>query len=155
MLLLRPLNPSSVQTVVDPATGAPVGFARRPPAGAWQRWFGGGVLEVHEQEDASLLCTIRGRWLRPHCRLVCDADGRGVGEVRGRRLEDRHGRLVAVRWPDAGGRGDVFRDPAGSPLATARPGKDGLAVAFTEAAAADPFTKMLVLAAVLRMKGNE
>jgi hypothetical protein len=149
-LLLRPPDASAVQTVVDPTTGAPLGFVRRRPGGVWERWFGGGVLDVREQEDASLLCTIRRGWLRPQCRLVYDADGLGVGMVLGRRLEDRHGRLVAVRRPDAFGRGDVFRDPAGAPLATLRPGRDGLAVAFTEAATTDPFTRMLVLAAALQ-----
>ena len=149
-LLLRNPDPSLAQAVADPATGAPLGFTRRQPAGPWQRWFGGGVLEVHEHEDASLLCTIRRGWLRPHCRLVCDADGQGVGVVRGRRLEDRHGRLVAVRGPDAGGAGAVFRDPAGLAVATLRPGRDGLAVCFAEAAATNPFTRMLVLAASLQ-----
>ena len=60
---------------------------------------------------------------------------------------------AAASSPCAGrtpGRGDVFRDPAGRPLATLRPGRDGLALAFTEAVAADPFAKMLVLAAALQ-----
>ena len=148
-LLLRPADPSAAQAVADADTGAPLGFSRRRPAGPWERWLGGGVLEVHEQEDDSLLCIIRRGWLRPHCRLVCDADGLGVGLVRGRRLEDRHGRLVGLRWPDAGGLGAVFRDPAGHALATLRPGRDGLAVCFTDAAG-DPFLRMLVLAASLQ-----
>ncbi len=59
------------------------------------------------------------------------------------------GRVVAVRGPDAAARGDVFRDPEGRPLATLRPGKDGVTLAFTEAVAADPFAKMLMLAAAL------
>lgn len=149
-LLLRPPDPSMVQAVADPATGASLGFARRRPPGLWERWLGGWVVEVYEQEDASLLCTIRRGWLRPQCRLVYDADEQGVGVVRGRRLEDRRGRVIALRWQDAAGKGDVYRDPAGRPLATVRPGRDGLAVAFTEEVTADPFAKMLVLAAALQ-----
>ena len=144
-LLLRPPDPSSVQAVVDAATGAALGFARRRPGSAWGRWLGGATLAVHEQQDDSLLCTIRRGWLRRHCRLVYDAEEQGVGVVRGRRLEDRLGRLVAVCGPDA-----VFRDPEGRPLASLRPEAAGLAVAFTEAVAADPFARMLVLAAALR-----
>lgn len=149
-LLLLPPDPSMVQAVADPATGAPLGFARRLPAGLWERWFGGCVVEVHEQEDASLLCTVRCGWLRPRRRLVYDADEQGVGMVCGRRLEDRRGRVVAVRWQDAGGKGDVYRDSAGRSLATVRPGKEGLAVTFSEEAGADPFARMLVLAASLQ-----
>ena len=144
-LLLRPPDASRVQAVVDAETGAALGFARNRPAGGWGRWLGGATLEVHEQQDASLLCTIRRGWLRRGCRLVYDADERGVGLVRGRRLEDRHGRLVAAGGPDG-----VFRDPDGRPLATLRAGAGGLTVAFTEGAATDPFARMLVLAAALR-----
>ena len=146
-LLLRAPDERSLQTVVDASTGAPAGFARPRPAGLWERWFGGAALEVHEYEDESLLCVIRpGRF--PPRRLVHDADGRRVGAVRGRRLEDRAGRIVALRGPDPAARGDVFHDPEGRPLATLRPGRDGAALAFTEAAA-DPFARMLVLAAAL------
>ena len=54
------------------------------------------------------------------------------------------------RGPDAGSRGEVFRDPVGRVLATLRSGKDGVTLAFTEAVAAEPFTRMLLLAATLR-----
>jgi hypothetical protein len=143
-LLLRPPDAQSIQAVVDPSTGAPAGFVRPRPAGFWERWLAGPVLEVREHEDASLLCVVRcGRFL-PR-RQVSDADGRRVGTVCGRRLGDRRGRVVAVRGP-----GDVFHDAEGQPLAALRPGKDGLLVAFTQAIAADPFAKMLVLAAAVR-----
>ncbi len=147
-LLLQAPDGRSRQAVVDASTGAAAGFARPRPAGLWQRWFVGAALEVHEHEDESLLCVIRpGRF--PRRRLVYDADGRWVGAVRGRRLEDRGGRVVALRGPDPAARGDVFRDPDGRPLATLRWGREGAALAFMEAVAQDPFAKMLMLAAAL------
>jgi hypothetical protein len=143
-LLLRPPDAHSIQAIVDPSTGAPAGFVRPRPGGFWERWLAGPVLEVREHEDASLLCVVRCGRFRGG-RQVYDADGRRVGAVRGRRLEDRRGRVLAVR-----GTGDVFRDAEGQPLAELRPGKEGLSVGFTEAIAADPFAKMLVLAAAVR-----
>lgn len=149
-LLLGPPDAASAQAVVDADAGAPVGSARPRPAGLLERWLAGPAVEVREHEDGSLLCVIRRGPLSPHRRAVFDADGRPVGAVRGRRLQGRGGRVVAVRRPDVGG-GDVFVDPAGRPLATlsARPG--GATLAFTDAIAADPFAKMLVLAAALHV----
>jgi hypothetical protein len=148
-LLVQAPDARSLQAVADASTGAPAGFARPRPARFWERWFAGAVLEVHEYEDESLLCVIR-RGRLPRRRLVYDADGRWVGAVCGRRLEDRCGCVVAARGPDAGSRGEVFRDPVGRVLATLRSGKDGVTLAFTEAVAAEPFTRMLLLAATLR-----
>lgn len=91
MLLLRRLDSSAVQAVVEPSTYAPLGFVRLRPRGLLESWFAGPLLEVREHEDESLLCTIRNSRLRPYTRLVYDADDRGVGVVRGRRLEDRNG----------------------------------------------------------------
>ncbi len=67
----------------------------------------------------------------------------------GRRLEDRRGRAVAVRWQDAAGKGDAFRDPEGRPR-WRRCGLEtgGLVIDFAEETA-DPFAKMLLLAAAL------
>jgi hypothetical protein len=148
-LLLQPPDEASNQAVVDPSTGAPLGFAGRRPVGLWRQLFAARVLEVHEHEDASLLCIIRESWLG-RVRVVDDADGRRIGVVRGRRLEDGYGRLVAVRGPDPAHDGDGFLDPMGRPLASLTPSKHGATLAFAEAIAADPFAKMLVLAAALR-----
>ena len=150
-LLLRPLDSSSVRAVVEPTAEAPLGFVRPRRLGLLERWFGGSVLEVREHEDASLLCTIRNSWLRPHHRLVYDADDHCVGAVRGRRLEDRNGRVLAVRRLNAELKCDVFRDLEGRSLATLRSEAEGVVIAFTEAAAEDPFTRMLVLAAALHV----
>jgi hypothetical protein len=148
-LLLQFPDAKALQGVVDPSTGAPAGFVRPRPSGLWQRWFVGPVLDVYEHEDESLLCVIRsGRF--PRRRLVYDADGRWVGAVMGRRLEDRHSCVVALRETDGGARSDVFRDAEGRPLATLQSGRDGVRLSFTEAIAGDPFAKMLVLAAALR-----
>ncbi|HVS39575.1 MAG TPA: hypothetical protein VMS17_28720 [Gemmataceae bacterium] len=147
-LLLHPPDARSCQAILDAATGAPAGFSRPRAAGLWDRWLSGATLEVHEHVDESLLCVIRqGRF--PRRRLVYDAEGRWVGAVFGRRLEDGCGRVVAVRGPNSGMRGDVFRDPDGRQAAILQPGKHGLALAFTDACAADPFARMLMLAAAL------
>jgi hypothetical protein len=150
-LLLRRPDSSSVRTVVEPVAESPLGFVRPRPLGWLERWLGGSVLEVREHEDASLLCTIRNCWLRPYSRLVYDADDHSVGVVRGPQLEDRKGRVVAVRRPNAQLKCDVFRDPEGRSLATLRSEAEGVVIAFTEAAAEDPFTRMLILAAALRV----
>lgn len=142
-LLLRPPDSLSVRAVVAPVTDAPLGFVRPRPGGLLERWFGGSLLEVREHEDASLLCTIRNSWFRPGRRLVYDADDRTIGVVRGPRLEDRMGRVVAVQ------KGELFRDPQGRPLATVRSGAEGAVIHFAEETADAPFTRMLVLAAAL------
>lgn len=149
LLLLAP-NPPSKQ-IVEPSTGAPLGFARPRRRRFWERAFGGPLLEVHEHEDGSLLCTIRRGLLWPYRRLVYDADGFLVGAVRGRRLEDPPGRVFAVRRPNPDGAGEVFLDADGRTLAALRQEKEGVSVAFAEAITGDPFAKMLVLAAALSL----
>jgi hypothetical protein len=149
-LLLRSPDFASVRAVVEPAVGAPLGFVRPRPLGWLERWFGGAVWEVREHEDASLLCTIRNSFFWPSHRLVYDADDHCVGSVRGRRLEDRNGRVLAVRRPNAELKCDVFRDPEGRSLATLRIEGDGTLLAFAEASGDDPFTRMLMLAAAMQ-----
>jgi hypothetical protein len=149
-LLLRPPDAKSAQDVVDPSTGVPLGFARPRRLGFWDRVFGGVLVEVHECEDASLLCVIRRGRLWPYSRMVYDADGLLVGAVHGRRLEDPAGRPFAECKPEPNRTGDAYQDADGRTLATLRRSKEGVSVAFTEAIAADPFAKMLVLAAALR-----
>ena len=85
----------------------------------------------------------------PARRLVYDADGRWVGAVRGRRLEDRGGRVVAVRGPDPRRAATCSATRTAGRWRRCGRARDGAALAFTEAAAADPFAKMLVLAAAL------
>jgi hypothetical protein len=150
-LLLRPPDSSSVRAVVEPAADAPLGFVRPRPGGLLERWFGGSLLEVREHEDASLLCTIRNSWIWPYGRLVYDADDHSVGVVRGPRLENRSGRIVAVRRHNADLKCEVFRDSEGRSLATLRSGPGGVVIGFAEATAEDPFTRMLILAAALHV----
>lgn len=149
MLLLLAPDSTATQVVVEPSTGAPLGFVRPRRPGFWLHLLGLRLLEVHEHEDASLLCTIRRGLLWPYRRLVYDAEGVLVGAVRGPHLEAPPGRVFAVSKPDPDRRGEAFLDADGQALATLRPGKEGVSVTFTEAIAADPFAKMLVLAAAL------
>jgi hypothetical protein len=142
-LQLRPPDAFGVRAVVSPTTDLPLGFIRPRPRGWLERWLGA-ALEVREHEDASLLFTIRNSWLRPRSRPVFDADDHSIGLVRGPRLEDRAGRVVAVR------KGETFRDPQGRSLATLRSEAGGLVIDFAEETADAPFTRMLVLAAALQ-----
>ena len=148
-LLLQPPDASSVRAVVEPAAETPLGFVRPRPLGLLERWLGGSLLEIREQQDESLLCTIRNSWIRPRSLFVYDADDHCVGAVRGRRLEDRTGRNLARRRTNAEFKGDAFTDPEGRPLATLRSEADGVVIAFTEGITGNPFARMLVLAAAL------
>ncbi len=148
-LLLRTADSFSVRAVVAPCFNTPLGFVRRR-RGILLNWLCGGLWEVREHEDESLLCTIRNSRIRPSCQSVYDADDHSVGMVRGRRLEDRAGRVVAVRRPDAELKCEVFRDAQGRLLATLRAGAEGLLIGFTDETAEAPFTRMLMLAAALQ-----
>jgi hypothetical protein len=147
LLVLRPRPDPTPQTIVEAATGAPLGFTRWRPGGWLARLFVGPVLEVHEQEDEPLLFTVRRGWRLAARRLVCDADGQLVGEFDGARLLDRLGRLFTVRRRE--GARVVFRTTAGCPLAEAEPVEETMRLSFHAAVENEPFAKMLLLAAVL------
>lgn len=148
-LMLRPPDSSAVRAVVEPCSGAPLGFVRPHPTGLLEKLLGGCVFEVREHQDASLLFTIRNSWIRPGLRFVYDAEDHRVGVVRGRRLENRHGVVVAARRPDAESSADLFLDADGRSLATLQSGPGGTLVAFGEGTTEEPFTRMLLLAAAL------
>jgi hypothetical protein len=147
ILLVRPSDPSGVRAILDTATRKPLGYAR-PGRRPW--WgLGPAVLEVHEQEDEPLLFTLRRGWGLTPRHEVRDAEGTPVGLVDGRFLRDGWGRCVAVGEEGPGGR--AFRDAGGRLLARVARRPDGVEVGFTEAVAADPFAKMMLLAAALGM----
>jgi hypothetical protein len=131
-----------VRAVVDGATGLALGSAR--PTGAGPRWLPGRpVLEVREAGDAPLLFTVRRGWSLAPRHEVRDAEGRLVGTLAGPRVSGR-GRPVAVRGADG-----AYRAADGRVLARVALGKGGTEVNFSDAVAADPFAKMLLLAAAL------
>ncbi len=148
LLVLRPGPSRTPQTLVEAATGTPLGFTRwRAPGGWLRRWLVGPILEVHEQEDEPLLFTVSRCWSIAARHLVCDADDVPVGVLDRARLLDRFGHLFAVRRRE--GDRDVFRTTTGCPVAEAEPVDETVRLSFHAAVENEPFAKMLLLAAVL------
>jgi hypothetical protein len=149
VLLVQPPTAAGTQPILDADSGRPLGFVRwPPPAGPWWRRLTPAVVEVHEQEDESLLFTVRrawGLWLR---REVRDADDRPVGSLRAGRVRDSGGRPLAELAAVDGTAERVFRGRGGRELARLTSGPDGLRLAFSPDVR-DPFVRMLLLAAVL------
>ena len=148
-LLIGPAGASAARAVHDAGSGVPVGFVCRRASASrpWWAWLAAPVLEVHEQEDAPLVFTVRRRWLRRQCE-VRDADGRLVGWLMGPVVGNRHGRRLAVLERTTAGRG-VWHGPDGQELGRLESDGGRLCVTFAPAAASDPFLKMLLLAAAL------
>jgi hypothetical protein len=144
-LLVRNVDGDGSRVIEDLATGSLLGSARSVAARAgWlPSWP---VLEVREAEDAPLVFTVRRSWSLVTRHEVRDADDRPVGALAGRIVTGRGGRRVAVLGPDG-----TFRDVDGRVLARVTYAKGGVELCFTDVVAADPFGKMLLLTAVLRM----
>jgi hypothetical protein len=149
VLLVRPRTPSSIQLIVDGENGAPLGYARweAEPSPWWRRVFRRRVLAVHEQEDEPLLLTIRQSWSWLPRRHVCDAEGNSVGSLYGRVIDDRYGRPLASL------ENGVFLGPDRRLLADLVSTVDGQRLTFSDDIAAEPFVKMLLLAAALQFAG--
>lgn len=147
VLLLRS-HTSPIQAIVDGDSGVALGFARWTPTvpRAWWRPFGRGILEVHEQEDESLLFTVRRAWSLLPRREVRDADEQTVGVLLGHFIHDRFGRLLAAL------ENGVFRNPYQRDLAELTATNEGMRLTFGEDIAGEPFVKMLLLAAALQKR---
>jgi hypothetical protein len=124
--------------------GQPVGLARSTSERSVWWWpFPQPVLAIHELEDEPLVCTVRpcwglGAWFR-----VLDGNDHPVGFLLAGRIWGALGQRLANR------QGDRFLAPDGRILAemSRRAGEEQLR--FREEVGADPFAKMLLLAAVL------
>jgi hypothetical protein len=148
LLVLRPGPAPPAPTLVEAATGAPLGFTRwRARAGWLTRWLLGPVLEVREHEDEPLLFTVRRCWSFAARHLVCDADDQPVGVLDHAQLLDRLGRLFTVRHCE--GERVVFRTTSGCPVAEAEAVDQTVRLSFHAEVENQPFAKMLLLAAVL------
>jgi hypothetical protein len=153
-LLLRPWPDAATadgaarRPILDPATGAVLGFARwqAPPGKRWWSWLVPAVLAVHEAEDEPLLFTVCRFWGLGPSWVVRDADDRLVATVRRRRIEDRFGQtlLLVESGPDGACR---FLGQSGREAGTLTHSAEGIHVTF---AAANPFTRMALLATALR-----
>jgi hypothetical protein len=133
VLLLRPADDGRLLLA---GSGEVAGFARR------RGWLWP-LVEVREQEESPLVCTIRRRvtlWPRHDVR---DADGELVGVLAGRWVLDRWQRL-AFRV-----RGKEFADAQGDVLGRWAERDGELRLELLPAVQHEPFTKMLILAALL------
>jgi hypothetical protein len=149
-LLLRPPGPDGARAIVHAGTRQPLGFACRRPAQGLSRWLSGPIIEVHEEEDAPLLLTIRSPWRWSSHHQVRDAEGYLVGSLVGRFVFNEYDRCIAA----ASQVGDVrlvVRSPKGEALAELETTPDGVRLDFRPELAIDPFAKMLLLAAALRV----
>jgi hypothetical protein len=105
------------------------------------------VLEVHEAEDEPLLFTVYRFWGLGPTWVVRDADDRLVATVRRRRIEDRFGQMLLLLEAGPGG-ACRFQGRSGREAGTLSRSAEGIHVTF--AAAANPFTRMALLATALR-----
>jgi hypothetical protein len=153
LLLVRERDPAGARAVVDAATGARLGSVRPAPANGrpWWRRLAGPAVEVREHEDEPLLFTVRRAWALAPRFEVLDADGCWIGTLQGPYLEDRYGRRLAAVWPGQSPGVWVVRGSEGRELAVLLGRGGGVEVRFTEAVEAEPFAKMMLLAAALRL----
>jgi hypothetical protein len=144
--------PGRRRTILDPATGKPLGFARPratslPP---WLRWLLRSALEIVESEDESLLCTLSCPWFVLRGWEVSDADEHPVGALRGHLILDRYDRQLASVARAEGG-GHRFLSPDGYELGFLGPAAADMRLTFAEHLAGDPFARMMLLAAALAL----
>jgi hypothetical protein len=146
VLLLRPAVAGQPRVIADAESGKPVGFTRliyRP--GWWDRVFGP-VLFVHEREEEPLVFSVR-RCVIWTQREVRDAEDERIGYLGPGSIRDRNRLLYAQTQADK--EGLVYLCVNGAILAKVRHASAGLELSFTKVIEADPFAKMLVLAAAL------
>ncbi len=120
-----------------PATGQVLGSVRAPLP-TWLSWFGRQSQEVLETEDNSLVMTLCRPW----------GLERRVGILFRNVLLDGYGRRVAVAKHQNNHRGS-FCDPHEAELATFALQESGLVLTFRPALEGNPFTRMILLGAVL------
>lgn len=129
------------------AAGTPLGVARRRP-GRFS-WLARAPLEICEADDEPLLFTVRPRWALLPRWEVRDADSHRVGGVRGAWVFDRFGLPLAAAEPSAGRGQARFRDREGRVLAALDRSPEGTHLQFDGEAPANPFVRMILLAAAL------
>jgi hypothetical protein len=142
--------------VVDPETGAVLGFVRRRAGGGrgWGVWTAAPVLAVYEAGDEPLLCTLQRFWWFGRFWELREADGHRVATLHRREIIDRWGRPLAVRESRPGGAVAWAASPGALALASLTPTADGVRLRFADGVAGQPFVKMALLAAALVAEGK-
>jgi hypothetical protein len=149
-LLLAPwqrVDKARRRTILAPGSGRVLGSVRAPLPN-WLSWLGRQFQEVLESEDDSLVMTLWRPWGLARTWDVLDAEEHRVGILFRNVLLDGHGRRVAIaqHQSDQTGR---FRDPNGAELSTFSRQEAGLLLTFNPALEGNPFTRMILLGAVL------
>lgn len=133
---------------VSDAGQRPLGLVRHETsAGAsWLFWLRRIRLDVFETEDIAHLVSLTRSWTLLPFWDVSDAEDRYVGRVYPKAIVSDAGHTLGLLEPH--GDGGRIVEPAGKTLVTFGPNEGGATqIAFT--APANPFLRMLLLAAVL------
>jgi hypothetical protein len=147
VLLIAETDAAGKRYLLAPS-GEPIGFAHWRRPGPWWLPWRRRLLAVHEQDDEPLVFTVRRALSLTPSLQVQDADNEWVGSVTPPWLLDRWGRPAAELIPLAHG-GGIFRTMQGEALADWMPGGSIVRLGLHQPAWADPFLKMLLLAATL------
>src|SRR5436853_145767 len=124
-LLLRPPGPNGTRLILHAGSGQPLGFACWLAGERSWRWLAGPVLEVHEEDDAPLLLTVRQRWWWSARHEVRDAEGSVVGSLVKRFILNEFNRWIASsNW--AGENRLSLDNPKREPLAELEVTRDGV-----------------------------
>jgi hypothetical protein len=149
-LLLGPWTPQGKgrrRAIQAPDTGQFLGCVRAPLP-SWLSWLGRQFQEVLETEDDSLLMTLWRPWGLARTWEVLDAEERRVGILFRNVLLDSYGRRLALahHQNDRHGR---FCDVQGNELAAFARQESGVLLTFHPNLEGNPFTRMIMLGAIL------
>lgn len=138
--------------ILDGHTERVLGVVRRRSVRpAWLRWTARPVWHVLEAPDESLLMTLHGSWIWQRSCTVYDAEPRLIGALRGGRLFNHDDRFWAQSRSHSERGAGRFVSAQGLELASFHPHAQGTLLAFQPLLEGDPFAKMLVLAATIRV----
>jgi hypothetical protein len=149
-LLLARRDSTGRRAILDADDATPVGSCQRRRRAGWWSSFTRPVVEVHEQQDDSLLFSVRRCWSLFSWYEVWDADDRAIGWHGGPLLLSRTGRRMAVREDETGAGTSSYLAQNGKALARLNWQGDDVRLSFEDEIADEPFVKMLLLAAALR-----
>ncbi len=159
--------------IYESPSGAPLGLARVMQGRSfWPSWWAGLDFDINEGEDEALLFTSRWSWFLTSFWNVLDAEGRRIGKVapaarQGLRLKrvdpgseipfqgGTSGRVLELQgvWtfaPDARGTSRAMATTAsGAELGQFEYAGQRTRLTFSKIVEADPFGKMLLVAAAL------
>jgi hypothetical protein len=141
------------RTILDQQGGRAVGVVlwQQSVSWKWLRFLWVPFFAVHESDDEPLLFTARRVWSPRPSWEVNDAEQHCVGGLRPPWVVDAEGRTIARIERAAGATGTIFRGPGGEELASLQGNEERL-LRFGCGVAAEPFVKMLLLAAALTGK---